>query len=118
MPILPKNPQVVKSLQIDRPRAFRVMSEPTPQLIKGLQRWASILRCLIKINGIVPSHTKRHLKVDEKRHFCLKVFCKKALLFNEKALLIKKFILKNHTNYLKRIKNKNALNGRAFCLWA
>lgn len=118
MPILPKNPQVVKSLQRDLLKTSKVATTRTPQLIKGLQRSASILRCLIKINGIKPSHTKRHLKVGEKRHFCLKDFCKKALLFNEKALLFKNLLLKNYTNYLKRIKNKNALNGRAFCLWA
>lgn len=114
MPILPKNHQVIKSLQIDRPRAFRVMSRLTPQAIQVLQRRASCLRCFIKINGIAPSHAKRQLKVNEKRHFCLKTFCKKALLFNEKALLFKKSLLKIYTNLLKRIKNKNALLGGRF----
>lgn len=118
MPILPKTPQVIKGLQIDQPRAFRVMSRLTPQAIQVLQRWASCLRRFIKINGIMPSHAKRQLKVDEKRHFCLKSFCKKALLFNEKALLFKKSLLKIYINLLKRIKNKNALVGRAFCLKA
>ena len=114
MPFYRYNPTTYKTLQRDQQRAFKVISSPTPQLIKGLQGSTSILGGLIKINGIVASPTKRQQKLNKKRHFCLINNCKKALLFNEKALLFKNLLYKISTNLLKRIKRKTPFLGGRF----
>lgn len=114
MPFLPNNPLFYKSLQSDQRQASKskvglpLMASPI------LQRSASILGCDLKISGFYNEVDKKQLKVDKKRHFWLINYFKKALLANEKALLTKNLPLKNCPNYLKRIKNKNALLGGRF----
>ena len=118
MPFLPNNPLFIEKLQSDQRQAFKSKVALPLMATLVLQRSASILSCDLKISGFCDEVGKRQLKVDKKRHFWLKNNYKKALLANEKALLTKNLLLKNCPNYLKRIKNKNALFGRAFCLWA
>ena len=114
MPFYRYNPTTYKTLQRDRQRAFKVMSNPTPQLIKCLQGSASILSGLVKINGIVARLIKWQQKLNKKRHFWLINNCKKALLANEKALLTKNLLCKISTNLLKRIKRKTPFLGGRF----
>ena len=107
MPILPKNPPSCKKFT-DRPTQSLQSDERTdPPTYK---RFTGVGKHFEMFNK-----NKRNCAKPRKKALLAN---KKALLFNEKALLFKKFILKNCTNYLKRIKNKNALNGWAFCLKA
>lgn len=114
MPFYRYNPPTYKTLQRDRQRAFKMMSNLTPQPIKGLQGSASILSGLIKINGIMPRLLKWQQNLHKKRHFWLINNCKKALLTNEKALLAKNLLCKISTNLLKRIKRKTPFLGGRF----
>lgn len=111
MPFYRFNPQV---LQRDQHRAFKVLKNQTPQPTRGLQRSASILSVLIKINGIMPRFLKGQQNLQKKRHFCLKNKYKKALLFNKKALLFKNLLCKINANLLKRIKRKTPFLGGRF----
>lgn len=114
MPFYRYNHPTYKTLQRDRQRAFKMMSDPTPQPIKGLQRSASILSGFIKINGIMPRLLKWQQNLQKKRHFWLINNCKKALLTNEKALLTKNLLYKINANLLKRIKRKTPFLGGRF----